>query len=106
MDRVVALRDRDELRQFVKEILCNYDQLDIDQTPFFEATLTQRGRPCGLFFELQGPRLVRTHAIWAGDEHRLLFYNSMGDRFAEVLLSEAPDPARLRDEPKYRFRVA
>jgi len=25
-----------------------------------------------------GPRLLKTDAIWAGDEHRILFYASQG----------------------------
>ena len=95
MNAVVALPSRDELRQFVRETLCGQDQLDLDQTPFFEALLTRSGRPCGLYFEIHGPRLVRSCAIWAGEEHRILFYNSMGERFAEVRLSDAPDPAKL-----------
>ena len=97
MNAVVALPSRDELRQFVQLTLCNQDHLDIEQTPFFEALLTRAGRPCGLYFEIHGPRLVRSCAIWAGEEHRILFYNSMGDRFAEFRLSEAPDPLKLAD---------
>ena len=95
MNAVVALPSRDELRQFVRQTLCDQDQLDIDQTPFYEALLTRSGRPCGLYFEVHGPRLVRSCAIWAAEEHRVLFYNSMGDRFAEFRLSEAPDPLKL-----------
>jgi hypothetical protein len=34
--------------------------------------------------------LLQTHAIWAAEENRLLFYNSSGARFAEAHLSEAP----------------
>ena len=95
MNAVVALPSRDELRQFVRQTLCNQDQLDVDQTPFYEALLTRSGRPCGLYFEVHGPRLVRSCAIWAGEEHRVLCYNSMGERFAEFRLSEAPDPMKL-----------
>jgi hypothetical protein len=93
MNAVVALPSRDELRQFVRTTLCLQDRLDVIQTPFYEALLTRSRRPCGLYFEIHGPRLVRSCAVWAGDEHRILFYNSMGERFAEVRLSEAPDLA-------------
>lgn len=95
MNAVVALPSREDLRQFARQTLCDHDQLDTDQTPFYEALLTRSGRPCGLYFEVHGPRLVRSCAIWAGEEHRILFYNSMGDRFAEFRLSEAPDPLKL-----------
>jgi len=95
MNAVVALPSRNELREFVRQILCDQDQLDAQQTPFYEALLTRSGRTCGLYFEVHGPRLVRSCAIWVGEEHRVLFYNSMGDRFAEFRLSEAPDPLKL-----------
>ena len=52
--------------------------------------------PCGLFFEVQGPRMVRTHAVWAGEEGRILFYDTHGQRFAQTRLSEGPDPRKLR----------
>jgi hypothetical protein len=45
-----------------------------------------------LFFQAQGPRLLKSYAVWAGDENRILFYNSSGERFGETRLSEAPDP--------------
>ena len=55
----------------------------------------RRGKPCGLFFEVAGPRLLRTYAVWAGEENRILFYDTSGLRFGEVRLSEAPDPLKL-----------
>ena len=97
METVVALPSRDELRRFVRQVLCEQDRLDPGQSPFFEAILKKAGKPCGLYFEVQGPRLLRSHAIWAGDEHRLLFYDSTGARFAEVRLAEAPDLHELLD---------
>jgi hypothetical protein len=33
--------------------------------------------------------------VWAGEENRVLFYDSSGLRFAETRLSEAPDPVKL-----------
>ena len=49
----------------------------------------------GLYFVLQGPRRVATYAVWAGDEDRILFYDSQGQRFAQTRLCEAPDPRQL-----------
>jgi hypothetical protein len=57
--------------------------------------INRHGRPCGLFFEVAGTRLMRSYAVWAGEETRILFYGNSGERFAEVRLSEAPDPLRL-----------
>jgi hypothetical protein len=79
----------------VLEILCRNDNLDPSQTPLRQALITRKGTPCGLFFEVLGPRMLRNFAIWAGDENRILYYNSGGERVAETKLSEAPDPRAL-----------
>jgi len=95
MNTVVCLPTLDALREHVRNTLCAHDQLDPAQTPLHQAVIKRSGRPCGLFFQVQGPRLVKTYAIWAGEEDRILFYDSNGQRFAEVRLSEAPDLGRL-----------
>ena len=95
MDAVVALRTLDELRQYVLKTLCSHDHLDPGQTPLFQAVIKRGGRPCGLFFQVQGPRQVRAYAVWAGEEDRILFYDSTGQRFAQTRLSEGPDPRKV-----------
>ena len=95
MDTVVCLPTLDVLRDHVRTILCSHDQLDPAQTPLHQALITRSGRPCGLFFQVQGPRQVKTYAVWAGEEDRILFYDSTGQRFAQSRLSEAPDPLKL-----------
>jgi hypothetical protein len=87
----VSLPTLDDLRRHVLQLLCAHDNLEPSQTPLFQAVVTRRGKPCGLFFQAQGPRLLKTYALWAGDEDRILFYDSTGARFAEVRLSDAPD---------------
>jgi hypothetical protein len=32
---------------------------------------------------------------WAGEEDRILFYDSTGQRFSESRMSDAPDPRKL-----------
>jgi hypothetical protein len=71
-----------------------HDNLEPSQTPLFQALMTRRDKPCGLFFQVQGPRLLKTYAVWAGEENRILFYDSTGERFAETRLSDAPDPLK------------
>jgi hypothetical protein len=93
--RVVPLPSLDELRGYVKDVLCTQDRLDPSQATMRQALVRRGGRTCGLFFQVEGPRLLRTYAVWAGDDHRILFYDSTGERFAEVRLSDAPDPAKL-----------
>lgn len=87
-----ALPRFDQLRDFVRQTLCSHDRVDARQAPFSEAPIKQGGRLKGFYFEVQGPRLLRSHAIWACEEHRILFYDSTGVRFAEVRLTDSPDP--------------
>jgi hypothetical protein len=95
MNAVAALPSLDALRQHVLQVLCSHDQLDPAQTPLRQALIMRSGRPCGLFFQVQGPRLLKTYAVWAGEENRVLFYDSTGLRFGETRLSEGPDPLKL-----------
>lgn len=95
MDAVISLTTLEELRRYVLQILCAHDQLDPQQTPLFQGIVTRAGRPCGLFFQAQGPRLLKTYAIWTGEEGRILFYDSTGARFAQARLSDGPDPLQL-----------
>ena len=95
MDAVASLPTREELRRHVHRTLCAHDHLDPAQAPLYEGLVLRRGRPCGLFFQVQGPRLLRAYALWVGEEDRILFYDSGGERFAELRLSDAPDPLKL-----------
>lgn len=95
MDSVACLPTLDELKHHVLHKLCEPDNLDPAQTPLLQSVITRRGKPCGLFFQARGPRLLKNYAVWAGDENRILFYNSNGERVAETRLSEAPDPRGL-----------
>jgi hypothetical protein len=85
----------DELRQHVHQTLCAHEGLDPRYTPLHQSLVERKGKPCGLFFHIQGPRLLKAYAVWSGDEHRVLFYGAGGDRFAETLVSEGPDARRL-----------
>ena len=35
--------------------------------------------------------MLKTYAIWVCEEHRILFYDSTGLRFAETRLSDSPE---------------
>ncbi len=52
--------------------------------------LTRRGRPCGIFFCLHGPRSVKCTCIWETDKNTMLFYGTSGERFQKVSLAVAP----------------
>jgi hypothetical protein len=95
MDSVACLPTVEDLRHHVLLTLCRHDKLDPRQTPIYQALIVRRDKPCGLFFQIQGPRLLTTYAVWAGEENRILFYDCTGVRFAEIRLSDAPDPRKL-----------
>lgn len=90
MPDVLSLPTVEALRHCVHTLLCDRDKLDPTQTPLRTSVITRRGKPCGLFFQVDGPRLLKNYAVWAGDENRILFYDGAGERYNEVLLSEAP----------------
>lgn len=96
MHNVLQLPTLETLRLHVHQTLCDRDQLDPEQTALQQAVITRRGRACGLFFQVQGPRLLKNYAVWTGEENRILFYNSSGERTAESRLSAGPDLRSLR----------
>jgi hypothetical protein len=96
MNTVAALSSLEDLRKHVLQTLCTHDNLDPKVTPLLEGAMTRSGRVCGLFFQAQGPRHLRTYALWASEEHRILFYDSTGMRFGETKLSDAPDTPKMR----------
>lgn len=80
-----------ELEQFMLQTLCQQERLDMGQVKI-RRTLMRQGVECiGLAVRVEGPRLMRSHAIWAERENRILFYDSAGHRFAVVKLSESPE---------------
>jgi len=99
METIYSLPTVESLREHVHTVLCKPDQLDLNQTPLFQSLVTRSKKVCGLFFQVQGPRMVKTYAVWAAEENRILFYDSQGIRFSESKLSESPDPATLAPAP-------
>jgi hypothetical protein len=95
MNQVHCLPTVELLLKHVHHVLCEKDHLDPEQTPLSHSLIIRRGKPCGLFVHVQGPRLLKNYAIWAGEENRILYYNCNGERIAETKLSEAPDPQAL-----------
>lgn len=92
-----VIENLDELRTYVKNILCLHSQLDSDAFPLTERILIRAERPCGIFFCLCGPREVKLTAIWETERNTVLFYGSTGERFHKTQLVEAPrlEPAAV-----------
>jgi hypothetical protein len=80
----------DELRTYVKNILCETSELEVDAFSLAERILIRAERPCGIFFCLHGPRGVKLSAIWETERNTVLFYGSTGERFHKIQLVEAP----------------
>jgi hypothetical protein len=80
----------EELRQYVTEILCEYNQLQVGAFQMTERILVRGGKPCGIYFCLNGPRATKFSAIWETDSNRILFYGSGGQRFQNIQLTDAP----------------
>jgi hypothetical protein len=93
--RFLSLPTLEKLRGHILQTLCAQDRLDPEQTPLYQAVIRGSGKPCGMFFQIQGPCRLQTYAVWAGQENRILFYDSTGQRFAESRLCEGPDPLEL-----------
>jgi hypothetical protein len=92
---VVPLPTLDSLRNFVRHTLCDHDRIDPVEAGMRQALIRRHGRTCGLFFQIAGPRLLKTYAIWSSDDHRVLFYDSTGERIHEYRLSEEPELEQL-----------
>lgn len=90
---VVALTTLEELTTFVHRTLCQPDALVPEQTPIFRTIMKRAGQPTGVLFHIEGPRLLRTSAVWSADDHRIFFYDSTGQRVRAVRLSESPEIA-------------
>ncbi len=85
-----VIQTLDDLRHYVKNILCLENQLEIDAFPLTERALIRANRPCGVMFCLHGPRAVKLSAIWETERNTVLFYGQTGERFRKVQLAEAP----------------
>jgi hypothetical protein len=85
------IQSLDDLRDYVNETLCEFDQLECGAFLMTERILTRGGKPCGLYFCLHGPRAVRFSAIWETQNNTVLFYNSGGKRFQKTQLAPAAE---------------
>jgi hypothetical protein len=85
-----VIQTLDDLRFYVKNILCLENQLELDAFPLTERLLTRSDKPCGMYFCLHGPRAVKLSAIWEMERNTVLFYGQTGERFHKAQLAEAP----------------
>lgn len=86
----VLLPTLQALENHVLQQLCAQDKLEPRYTPLYSRVLHRGNRPCGMFFCIHGPRLLRAYAVWSIEESRILFYEGTGQRFAETQVLEGP----------------
>lgn len=72
----------DQVREFVREELCERNQLERHAFEMTEKLVVKQGRPCGLFFCIHGPRSIRLTAVWDLARGAVFFYDSLGRRAA------------------------
>ncbi len=80
----------EELRRYVADVLCSLESLKSDQFQLSQRILHRGGKPCGMYFCLQGPRALRLSAIWETDQNSILFYGSCGRRMHRTKLVQSP----------------
>lgn len=70
------------VRNFIRDELCEKNQLERDAFEMAQRVLTRNGQPCGFFFCIYGPRSVRLTAVWDLNRGSIFFYDSLGRRAA------------------------
>lgn len=85
---VDAIRSLDDLRAFVHTVLCDRENILADQFSLREVPLKRGVVSCGLEFRLQGPRSIRLGAIWNSDHNTVYFYDTRGERFLKLQLTQ------------------
>ena len=83
------IKDVEGLREYVLQMLCDLNELEVGAFPMTERILVRKGAPCGMYFCLHGPRSVKLTAIWETDRNTILFYSSTGERVLKSELKEA-----------------
>ena len=81
-----------ELRDFVRQTLCDHHELVVGVFPFTERTLSRQGKTCGVLYCQHGPRSVRFIAIWDCEQNAIFFYSSSGERILRTDLPGAVSP--------------
>jgi hypothetical protein len=85
-----VIQNLDQLRDYVNTTLCEHHELEVGAYPLTQRILVRSERPCGIYFCLHGPRLVKLSAIWETQRNTVLFYGVTGARFHKVQLVPTP----------------
>ena len=80
----------EELKTYVAETLGKLESLRSEQFELSQHLLCRGGKPCGVYFRLQGPRALSLSAVWETERNSILFYGSCGRRVHRTKLLVAP----------------
>ena len=80
--QIVKGNEFEAVREFVRDELCEKNELERDAFQMSERVLTRQGKPCGFYFCIYGPRNVRLTAVWDLNKNSIFFYDSLGRRAA------------------------
>ena len=70
------------VREFVRDELCEKNELEKDAFQMLERVLVKNGKQVGFYFCIHGPRSVRLTAVWDTCKNLVFFYDSLGRRSA------------------------
>lgn len=90
LETAKSVQSMEELRQFVAATLSSIENFRADQFQLSQSTLYRAGKPCGVHFCLQGPRVLCLSAIWETDGNSVLFYGTCGQRMHRTKLVHSP----------------
>jgi hypothetical protein len=90
---VLSLPTWPDLTAYIHRELCQFDALEASQVPLHRTLIDRGQKPSAVLFHIEGPRQLRTSAVWSPEENRILFYDSTGQRVRMVRLSECPSSA-------------
>lgn len=82
--------DMSKVRKHVEHKLCELGALEPAQFPLTQREVVRRGKRCGFFFCLHGPRSVKLTAIADLKTRSLVFYGSDGVRRETLRWDELP----------------
>ncbi len=93
--QIVSAPTVDAIEKLVTNRLCEYNAWESAGLTLKKQVIRRGGQVCGMMLIAHGPKKQACHAIWSGPEHRILFYDTAGKRFAEVTICDAPDYHRM-----------
>ena len=68
------------IREYIRDELCQRNELERDAFQMAQRVLKRHGKPCGFYFCIYGPRSVRLTAVWDLNRAAIYFYDSLGRR--------------------------